>query len=374
MKRIYLCIFISFYAFITPLLAQVENTGMTDRPDSAELGKISVSGYVDVYYGFDFNQPKPADRAYFVSSSRHNETNINLAYMDIRYQNDKVRARFVPGIGTYINANYAAETGTLKNLVEAYAGIKLSAKKNIWLDAGVLGSPYTNESAISKDHLLYTRSFAPEFVPYYLSGVRLTLPVSKKVTTYFYLLNGWQQITDVNNEPAACTQVEYKINNNLLLNWNTFIGSEKSALTPQNGMRYFTDIYAIYNPEGKFGFTTCVYLGMQQWRDTTQQKQINQLWGQANFMGRWRFNKKVSLAARVEYFEDMNNVVTKTVTGINGFNSYSSGLCLNIHISKNAVLRVEGRNFYSPRKVYLDERGNFSQSSNMLISNMTVWF
>lgn len=139
-------------------------------------------------------------------------------------------------------------------------------------------------------------------------------------------------------------------------------------------MRYFTDIYAIYNPEGKFGFTTCIYAGIQNVRDSLGQNGKNQAWGQANFTGRWRFNKKISLAARLEYFEDMSNVVTKTITGMAGFNSYSSGLCLNLHISKNAMIRFEGRNFYSPRKVYVDENGQFSQSSNLLISNMTVWF
>ncbi len=154
--------------------AQVSNTGMVNVYDSAAKGKITVGAYMDVYYGFDFNRPSEFERPYCVSSPRHNEININLAYADFKYINDNVRAHFVPGFGNYINSNYAAEKGTLKNIVEANAGVKLSKKKDIWLDVGVLPSPYTNESAISKDHLMYTRSFAPEYVPYFLTGVKLS--------------------------------------------------------------------------------------------------------------------------------------------------------------------------------------------------------
>ena len=95
-----------------------------------------------------------SETAYSISSSRLNEFNINCAYIEIKYANDLIRGRVVPGFGTYINSNYSSEQGSLKNLIEANGGVCLSKKRNIWLDAGVLGSPYTNETAISKDHLI----------------------------------------------------------------------------------------------------------------------------------------------------------------------------------------------------------------------------
>jgi hypothetical protein len=112
-------------SLIFNLQAQVSNSGMVNVYDSAAKGKITVGAYVDVYYGFDFNRPFESDRPYSVSSPRHNEVNINLAYADFKYINDNVRAHFVPGFGNYINSNYAAEKGSLKNIVEANAGVKL---------------------------------------------------------------------------------------------------------------------------------------------------------------------------------------------------------------------------------------------------------
>lgn len=86
--------------------------------------------------------------------ARHNELNINLAYISVKHSSPRIRAKFVPCFGSYINANYALEQGTLRNVVEGNIGIKLFKNREIWLDVGVLGSPYTNESAISKDHLI----------------------------------------------------------------------------------------------------------------------------------------------------------------------------------------------------------------------------
>lgn len=346
---------------------------MVNVYDSASKGKISVGAYVDVYYAYDFNRPSTGDRLYAVSSARHNEFNVNLAYADFKYINDKVRAHFVPGFGTYINANYANETGSLKNIVEANAGVKLSKNKEIWIDAGVLPSPYTNESAISKDHLLYTRSFAPEYVPYYLSGLKLSTPLSKKMNAYWYLLNGWQTIQDNKNSLSMGTQLEYRPNKKSLINWNTYVGNEQSKSNPDLRMRYFTDLYLIYNPEGRFTLTSSVYLGRQEQKDSNAQVSVANWW-QANVIGRYQFGKKSSLSGRLEVFEDMHSVMVKPPFPSSGFSTYSAALCYNLKLAANALFRIEGRSFFSKQNVYLSQHQLPVNSMQLLISNLTVWF
>lgn len=347
--------------------AQVINTATMDTTAFDYKGKFSVEGYLDTYFAYDFNQPADGNRPYFVSMARHNDFTINLAYIDVKYSSSRLRARFVPGFGTYMNTNYVAEPGTLKNIVEASAGIKLWPKRAIWLDVGVFGSPYTNESAISKDHLAYTRSFAPEYVPYYLSGVKLTLPLSQKVNAYLYLLNGWQQIQDVNSGKAIGTQMEYRPNNYWLLNWNTYLGNESSARRPAFGMRYFTDVFFIYN-KGKWSATGCAYIGHQQ-RNGLQ----NGVWWQANLVGRYNLTEKLSVTGRIEYFNDPEQIQITSLTGANGFSSYSSSLGANIKLATNILVRFEGRTFFADKPQYLRDEVNVIDS-NMLVSNVTIWF
>ncbi|MBY0433572.1 MAG: porin, partial [Cyclobacteriaceae bacterium] len=226
-----------------------------DTIASTVIGHVAIGGYVDSYFTYNFNRPADNVNPYFVSSAKHNELTINLAYVDVRYKSKYMRARFVPGFGTYMDANYKNEPGSLKNMVEANVGVLIWEKKRIWLDIGVLGSPYTNESAISKDHLMYTRSFAPENVPYYVTGARVTVPVSEKVNAYLYVINGWQVIEDNNQGKSFATQVEYRPNNKMLLNWNTYVGDERSRTRPNLRTRYLNDFYWIYNPGGKISAT-----------------------------------------------------------------------------------------------------------------------
>jgi hypothetical protein len=354
-------------------IAQLVNPGMTDNYDSLELGKITISGIVDVYYGYDFNEPPTSNRSYAVSSIRHNEVNINLAYIDIRYLEENVRARFVPGVGTYVNSNYAAESGTLKNIIEANAGIRVSKKHNVWVDVGVLGSPITNETAISKDHLLYTRGFAGENVPYYLTGVRVSAPLSEKITAYAYVVNGWQQITDVNNPLSVLGQIEYKPNAYTLINLNAYMGSEESAQNPTFGNRYFTDAYFVYQKR-KITLTGDVYAGLQNRLDTLTGKRDHNPWWQANLCGRYSLNHRLSFSTRGEYYSDPYQIIIKPITDVNGFSTFSGSLCFDVKTGNHALFRFEGRQFFSKQEVYIDKRGEKAKSELMLIANLCVWF
>ncbi len=368
-----LIFFFSFSILIyTNLYAQITNTGLMDTTDINRKGKFVVEGYIDAYYGYDFSKPSGNERPYFVSSARHNEMNINLAYISVKYASSRVRAKFVPGFGSYINANYALEQGSLRNIVEGNVGVKLFKDKEIWLDVGVLGSPYTNESAISKDHLMYSRSFAPEYVPYYLSGAKLSVPLGKKVNFYFYLLNGWQQIKDVNDSKSIGTQLEYRPNDNLLINWDTYVGNENSETRPDFGNRYFTDIYFIYS-KGKFSGTSCFYVGLQETKNAMGTME-NQFWYNANMIGRYSFTPKFSLSGRLEYFDDQKSVQISPINPVNGFSSSSASLCLNYAIEENVLFRLESLSFLSSKDVYKNAEGNPVKNSQLLISSVTIWF
>lgn len=357
---------IFFLLFSHPILAQVTNTATMDTTDFRYKGKVSIEGYIDTYYAYDFNKPKDSNRPYAVSMNRHNEVTINLAYIALKYSSSRLRARLVPGYGTYINANYANEPGTIKNILEANGGVKLSSTKNIWIDVGVFGSPYTNESAISKDHLAYTRSFAPEFVPYYLAGIKLSLPLSNKVSLYLYALNGWQQIADQNSGKSVGTQLEYRPTDNLLLDWNAYAGTDLFVADSTNGSRFFTDLFFIYS-KGKWSATGCVYGGIHDHEGERA------TWGQANLIGRYSVTEKVSVSGRVEYFSDGQGAQVVPITNVKGFSCYSSSVGVNLKFAENILIRFEGRTYFSEKKIF--ERDNEPvKNSNLFTSNVTIWF
>jgi hypothetical protein len=350
----------------THLRGQVINTATMDSSDYMIKGRVTIEGYVDTYYAYNFSEPSSADQPYMISMSRHNEVNINLAFVDVKYSSPNVRARIVPGFGTYVNANYVSEPGSLKNIIEANAGVKLCKHKSIWLDVGILGSPYTNESAISKDHLTYTRSMAAENVPYYLSGAKLTMPVSKKLNAYFYFMNGWQQITDQNSNKSAGSQLEFRPNDFVLVNWNNYIGNEKAAVDSVKGLRYFTDIYIIYSKD-RLSMTSCLYYGMQE----NMESSLN--WWQANIICRYGFTPSLFGSFRVEYFTDKKGALVLPITSAKGFDTVGLSAGVNVKVDNNILFRAEARRFLSDKDIYTD-KGKPSSTSTTLTVSLCAWF
>ena len=336
------------------LRAQIQNPALPDTSYGEKVENLRIGGYVDLYYGSFHPSPAVGDLPYFVSMNQNRQVAVNLACIDLRYAKDRIRARLIPGFGSYMNANYAGEPGGLANLVEANLGYCLDVKRQIWVDAGILSSPYSNESCFSRDHLMYSRSLAPEFVPYYLSGVKGSMPLSGKLNLSLYFLNGWQQIRDRNRAPAFGTQLEWRPGNRSLLNWNTFIGNEQNPEAGLQGsfqrMRWFTDVYWVFNPEGKITATSCAYLGLQEYAPGFGRKQT--WWWQANAQLRWKFTGTQSLSCRAEYFHDPQQAIIPITGPAGGFQAGSAGLCWNIKLAANTLFRLEGRQFFSTKNLF----------------------
>ena len=323
----------------------------TVRVDSASKPILAFEAYADVYFAFDGNEPPGFDMPYFVSHNRHNEFNVNLACITARYSADRVRGVFTPGFGTYMNANYAAERATLQNLVEANIGVRVLKDKDIWLDAGVLPSPYTNENAFAIDQPTLTRSLAPEYVPYYLSGARLTIPLGKRWNLYAYLLNGWQRIQDNNAPLASASWLEFKPNERLSLNWTNYYGCERSEASPANRMRMFTDAYALWSPSKRWSFTASAYMGWQE--RVVDDKRSTDAWWQANATAKHYLMNGHAFYARAERFSDPEAVMVAPITGASGFEVFSGTIGHERSITDAVKFRVEARMFQADDMVYV---------------------
>jgi hypothetical protein len=211
-------------------------------------GNVELSAYIETYYLFDINHPKSGNRPSFIySHNKHNEFNVNLALIKINYTAPRLRANIALMAGTYSNANLAAEPGVLKNIYEANAGINLSKKKQLWLDAGIYGSHIGFESAMGKDCWSMTRSMLSDNSPYYQSGVKLTYSSDNgKFLAAAHIINGWQRIQRVagNSLPSFGWQIQGKPTDKILINSSSFIGTDKPDSARQ--MRYFHNFYAIF--------------------------------------------------------------------------------------------------------------------------------
>lgn len=330
---------------------------------------FSVSGYLEGYYNYDFNKPTDNNRPSFIySHNRHNEFNVNLGFLKGAYNSDRVRANLAVGVGTYMNANYAAEPGVLKNIFEANAGVKLSKQKNLWLDIGILPSHIGFESAIGKDNWTLTRSMVADNSPYFESGARLSYTTDNAKWQFAALaLNGWQRITRVagNSLMSWGTQVSYKPSSSITFNYSTFIGTDKpdSART----WRVYHNLYAILPITEKIGLTAGFDIGSEQQRKGDSKYNT---WYTPVGILRYTPSEKWAIALRGEYFSDEKGIL------VSGGSFQTTGLSANFDYTPfaNSLLRLEIKNYHSREKIFSDHQGDPSRDNTAVTFALAVWF
>jgi len=342
------------------------------KTETPKPNPFSFSGYVEAYYQYDFNKPTDNNRPGFIySHSRHNEFNLNLGFLKGSYNAERVRANLAIAAGTYMNANYAAETGVLKNVYEANAGLKISKKKNLWIDAGIFSSHIGFESAVSRDCWMLTRSILADNSPYFESGAKLTYTSdNNKWVVSGLVLNGWQRIkrVDANSLMSYGTQLQYKPNSNILLNYSTFIGTDKPDSVRL--WRYFHNLYGVINVTSKFGITAGFDIGSEQ--KTKGSGDFN-TWYSPVLILKYAVTPKWTVAARGEYYDDKYGVIIASGTP-NGFKT--AGYSLNVDYAPipNAVIRLEVRSLNSKDDVFTKGSGAVTNNNTFITSSIAVSF
>ena len=332
---------------------------------------FSFNGFVEAYYQYDFNKPTDNNRPGFIySHNRHNEFNLNIGFLKGSYNAERVRANIAIAAGTYMNANYAAETGVLKNVYEANAGLKISKKKNLWIDAGIFSSHIGFESAVSKDCWTLTRSMLADNSPYFESGAKLTYTSdNNKWLVSGLVLNGWQRIkrVDANSLMSYGTQLQFKPNANITLNYSTFIGTDK----PDSARlwRYFHNVYGIFNVTSKFGIIAGFDIGSEQ--KTKGSNDFN-TWYTPVLILKYTVNSKWAIAARGEYYDDRYGVIIASGTP-NGFKT--AGYSLNVDYApiSNVVIRLEARTLNSKDDIFSTGNG-VTNNNTFITSSIAVSF
>jgi opacity protein-like surface antigen len=330
-------------------------TTMASAQDStkAQSNPFSFGGYIDAYYSYDFNKPADNNRPFFLySNNRHNEFNVNLAYVKGSYSTENIRANIALATGTYINANYAAEPGVLKNIYEANAGVKISKRKNLWIDIGVLPSHIGFESARSFDCWTLTRSLVAENSPYFESGARLSYTSdNSKISLAALALNGWQRITRVNGNSLMSwgTQVYLKPSDKVSINYSTFFGTDK----PDNARlwRIYHNLYLILQFNDKIGFTAGFDLGTEQKAKGSSDKNT---WYTPVGIVRITPGRKWAITLRGEYFSDENGVIIATGTA-NGFKTLGASVNVDRKVSDNLLWRTEIRTLRSKDNIFIND-------------------
>ena len=338
-------------------------------PDTAVA--VTFGGWIDTYYAYDFNRPPAIDRSYTAEVARHNEFNVNLAYVDATLTGARVHGRAAIQFGNSVQANYAAEPriGSISGpdvsrfLQEAWAGYKVAAP--LWVDAGVFLSSFGNEGFISRDNWTYIRSLVGENSPTAEAGVRATWQATPKFAIQGKLLNGWSIISETNHSKALGVRLDWTPKDGYDIVYDAFFGNEMPDSLPGQLRTWHEAIVqvkpaAVLQLRGTFDYGTQARAGgngTAAWRG----------WAA---IARYQLAPTVAVAARDEYYSDPEQVIV--VTGL-GDGLRASGASFDVDVAPIPRLRWRSELHYLRGKdpLFPDRSSNgLSRNDPLIVTSL----
>lgn len=347
--------------------------GAPAAPDTTP--KITFGGFVDGYYAFDFNRPANFDRAFTTQPARHNEFNVNLAYVEAKLDAPRVRGRLAIQTGTSVQSNYAGEPRNgsvsgpdLSRLIqEAFAGVKIA--DNVWVDGGIFLSHIGMESFISRDNLSYTRSLPAEYTPYYESGARLAWQATPKLAAMFHVVNGWQNISETNSAKSAGVRIDYAASPTTTLSYYNYLGDEKVDSAKNSQVRFFNGVGVKSAVTSQFSILAEADFGTQQRASGSG----SATWYGGMLTGRYQATPMAAIVGRVERYADKDQVII--VTGVaDGFRANGGSIGLDVVPQSRVLWRTELRGFQGEKAVFPKRTGGPSKSDAFVVTSLALTF
>ncbi len=334
--------------FVLVAALQASGAGATP-PDSAQRDtiptRVAFGAFVDGYYAWDAGRPRALDRAFTTQPARHNEFNINLAFVEAALTGTRVRGRLALQAGTSVQSNYFAEPqvgavsgGVLsRNIQEATVGLRLHPR--LWWDGGIYFSYVGLEGWVSRDNPTYTRSLIADYTPYYLSGAKLTWQAAPTVTAQLHVMNGWQNVSETNADKAVGTRIDWTPRPTVLLGWTTFMGNEQPDSLPSR-VRVLSQFLGRWTPPG-WELSGVVDVGRQRRPGGGTDR-----WTGSTLIVRRSLTPGVKAVGRAEHLFDGRQVLVSTGTP-GGFRTTGASLGLDVSPEPRVLWRTEVRAFRS---------------------------
>jgi hypothetical protein len=207
--------------------AAADVSGFVDFFKGTEL-----TGFVDAYYGWNFNREGPTALRNF--DVNHNEFSFNLAEVALEKKptaDSRIGFRMDFDAGptaTMVNAYEPGGPQYLDNVQQGYASVLAPVGKGLQVDFGKFVTPHGAEVIETRDNWNYSRGLLFALaIPYYHMGARVAYPVTEKVGVTGFVVNGWNNVRDNNSAKTVGASVSVKPNDRLSFIQNYMVGAEQ---------------------------------------------------------------------------------------------------------------------------------------------------
>jgi hypothetical protein len=356
------------------------------------LGPTTLSGFVDVYYGYNSNQPAShttALRNFDINSGQFGLNMIELiadkapdaAASRVGYHvalgfgqamnlvnSSEPSAPFTPGTPA---VPITTETNFSQYLKEGYLSYLAPAGKGLQIDVGKFVTNAGAEVIETKDNWNYSRGLLFSWaIPYFHFGVRAKYTLNSKASLTGFLLNGWNNSVDNNSGKTTGFTLALNPTKKLGLIENYYVGPEQA--NDNSDFRHLTDTVVTYNPTAKLSLMANYDYGHDRVVGSNPglPTLAAPVWwsGIAGYI-KYAPNAKWAVATRGEWFKDHNGFSTGTAQNLGEFT-----LTLERLLASQIITRLEYRRDMSDQAVFPYRTGLFKDAQNTLTLGMVYAF
>jgi hypothetical protein len=167
--------------------------------------KIEITGIVDTYYTYNFNEPTTGTftplRSFDVKHNQFSVSLLELAFNKAATADDRIGFRFDLQYGqtAQVFNTDPLDNNNLLNVQQAYLSYLAPVGKGLTFEVGKWVTPIGSEPTEAHLNNNYSRGLVYQFGPFYHVGARVSYPVHEKVTLAGLVVNGWNATGDNNS-------------------------------------------------------------------------------------------------------------------------------------------------------------------------------
>lgn len=342
------------------------------------LGPTSVSGFVDMYYNYNSNQPASRSNGFRSFDVAANQFALNLIELVVDKAPDTANSRtgyhIALGFGQAMNAVNGSDPGGLgfdQYLKEAYFSYLAPLGKGLQIDGGKFVTPHGAEVIETKDDPNYTRGLLFSYaIPYFHYGLRAKYVFNDKYSLSGFMVNGWNNIIENNTGKTYGVGFGWAPSKKLSFVQNYMAGPElASNLDPggsNSSWRQLWDTIVTISPTRKLSFIVNADYGHG---DRISGLATPVFWaGVAGYI-KYAFNDKYALMGRYEYYDDHDGFTTGSAQHFNGITGTFQRM-----IAGHIMSRLEYRRDISNQPTFVKGGGLPVTAQNTVTAGLVFMF
>ncbi len=354
------------------------------------LGPTTLSGFVDVYYGYNSNQPANRTTALRNFDINSSQFSLNMLELVADKAPDPTASRLgyhiALGFGQAMNLINGGEVAspnapgtpvlgppsTITNfdqyLKEGYLEYLAPVGKGLQINVGKFVTPAGAEVIETKDNWNYSRGLLFSWaIPYFHFGASAKYAFNSKFALTGYLVNGWNNSVDNNSGKTAGFTAAWTPNSKFSLIQNYLAGPEQT--NNNSDFRHLYDAVVTYSPNTKLSLMANYDYGHDRVLPGVGLPTAPVWWtGLAGYI-KYAFNDRWAVATRGEWFNDHNGFSTGTAQNTSEFT-----LTLQRMIASKIISRLEFRRDMSDHNVFPYRSGLLRDSQNTLTAGLVYAF